>query len=111
MNPAERWARTYIPVPALLGLQFTETGLMVWTTRSVEQLDAFGVRRGEPQEDVAPGGEATGAMRGEGPALGLAHLVEEVEGIRRPEFAPRPGKACRWCEYRSSCADAAPLAS
>ena len=71
-----------LPAPVRLGLHFAETGLMVWTTRSVEELDAFG-----------------------------AHLVGEVEAIRRREFAPRPGKACRWCEYRSSCADAAPLAS
>jgi RecB family exonuclease len=71
-----------LPAAARLGLHFAETGLVVWTTRSVEELDAFGAR-----------------------------LVGEVEAIRRREFAPRPGKACRWCEYRSSCADAAPLAS
>ena len=53
---------------------------MVWTTRSAEELDAFGAR-----------------------------LVGEVGAIRRREFEPRAGTACRWCEYRASCADAAPL--
>ena len=54
---------------------------MVWTTRSAEELEAFGAR-----------------------------LVAEVGAIRRREFAPRAGTACRWCEYRAACPDAAPLA-
>jgi len=68
-----------LEAPARLGLHFAETGLMVWTTRSAEDLDAFGAR-----------------------------LVGEVEAIRRREFAPRPGTACRWCEYRATCPDASP---
>jgi DNA helicase II / ATP-dependent DNA helicase PcrA len=68
-----------LPAPARLGLHFAETGLMVWTTRSAEELDAFGAR-----------------------------LVGEVGAIRRREFAPRPGSACRWCEYRATCPDASP---
>ena len=47
---------------------------MVWTTRSAEELEAFGAR-----------------------------LVAEVGAIRRREFAPRAGTACRWCEYRAAC--------
>jgi RecB family exonuclease len=71
-----------LPAPARLGLHFAEPGLMVWTTRSAEELDAFGAR-----------------------------LVAEVGAIRRREFAPRPGNACRWCEYRATCPDATPVAS
>jgi hypothetical protein len=70
-----------LPAAARLGLHFAEAGLMVWTTRSAQDLDTFGIR-----------------------------LVREVGAIRRREFSPRPGAACRWCEYRSTCADAAPLA-
>ena len=68
-----------LPAPVRLGLHFAEPGLMVWTTRSAEDLDAFGAR-----------------------------LVGEVGAIRRREFAPRPGIACRWCEYRATCPDASP---
>ena len=71
-----------LPAAARLGLHFAETGLMVWTTRSAEELDAFG-----------------------------AGLVREVAAIRRREFGPRPGNACRWCEYRATCPDVASLAS
>jgi len=71
-----------LPAAARLGLHFAEPGLMVWTTRSAEELDAFGVV-----------------------------LVAEVGAIRRREFGPRPGKACRWCEYRATCPDVAPVAS
>ena len=60
-----------LPAAARLGLHFAEPGIMVWTTRSAEELEAFGVR-----------------------------LVAEVAAIRRREFAPRAGTACRWCEYR-----------
>jgi putative RecB family exonuclease len=71
-----------LPAAERLGLHFAESGLMVWTTRSAEELDAFG-----------------------------AGLVAEVGAIRRREFEPRPGTACRWCEYRATCPDAAPAAS
>ncbi len=71
-----------LPAAARLGLHFAEPGLMVWTTRSAEELDAFG-----------------------------AGLVAEVGAIRRREFAPRVGSACRWCEYRAACPDALPAAS
>ena len=71
-----------LPAAARLGLHFAETGLTVWTTRSAEELDAFGVG-----------------------------LVAEVGAIRRREFASRPGKACRWCEYRATCPDSAPSAT
>ena len=70
-----------LPAASRLGLHFAETGLTVWTTRSTEELDAFGAR-----------------------------LVGEVSAIRRREFAPRPGGACRWCEYRAACPDAVPVA-
>ena len=68
-----------LPVPSRLGLHFAEPGLTVWTTRSVEALDAFGAR-----------------------------LCATVGAIRRREFAAYPGRACRWCEYRSTCPDATP---
>ena len=71
-----------LPAAARLGLHFAETGIMVWTTRSAEELEAFGAR-----------------------------LVAEVGAIRRREFEPRAGSACRWCEYRAACPDAAPVAS
>jgi len=71
-----------LPAAARLGLHIAEPGLMVWTTRSAEELEAF-----------------------------RARLVAEVGAIRRREFAPRAGTACRWCEYRTSCPDAAPVAS
>ncbi len=71
-----------LPGAARLGLHFAETGHMVWTTRSAEEIDAFGVR-----------------------------LVGDVGAIRRREFDPKPGTACRWCEYRATCPDAAPLPS
>jgi RecB family exonuclease len=71
-----------LPAPVRLGLHFAETGLTVWTARSADEIDAFGVA-----------------------------LVAEVAAIRRREFAPRAGAACRWCEYRAACPDAALLAS
>jgi hypothetical protein len=37
--------------------------------------------------------------------------VAEVGAIRRREFEPRAGTACRWCEYRAACPDAAPFAT
>jgi RecB family exonuclease len=71
-----------LPAPARLGLHFAESGLVVWTTRSAEDLAAFGAR-----------------------------LVDEAGAIRRREFEPRPGRACRWCEYSATCPDSASLAS
>lgn len=71
-----------LPAAVRLGLHFAESGLMVWTTRSAEELEAFGAR-----------------------------LVAEVRAIRRREFAPRAGTACRWCEYRAACPDAAAVAT
>ena len=71
-----------LPAAARLGLHFAEPGLMVWTTRSAEDLEAFGAR-----------------------------LVAEVGAIRHREFGPRAGSACRWCEYRAVCPDAAPVAT
>ena len=65
-----------LPVPARLGLHFAEPGLTVWTTRTSDELDAFGQR-----------------------------LSATVGAIRRREFAARPGWACRWCEYRTTCPD------
>ena len=68
-----------LPAAARLGLHFAEAGVTVWTTRSAEELDAFGAR-----------------------------VADEVGAIRRREFGPRPGTACRWCEYRAACPDASP---
>jgi RecB family exonuclease len=68
-----------LPAPSRLGLHFAEPGLTVWTTRSVEALDAFGGR-----------------------------LCATVGRIRRREFAAHPGPACRWCEYRATCPDGTP---
>lgn len=69
-----------LPAASRIGLHFAETGLMVWTTRSAEDLDAF-----------------------------AAGIGDEVGAIRRREFEPRAGTACRWCEYRAACPDAAVL--
>jgi putative RecB family exonuclease len=69
-----------LPAAARLGLHFAQSGLIVWTTRSAKELDAFG-----------------------------AQLAAEVGAIRQREFAPRPGFACRWCEYRAECPNAAAL--
>ena len=71
-----------LPAATRLGLHFAEPGLMLWTTRSAEDLEAFGNR-----------------------------LVGEVGAIRRREFEPRAGTACRWCEYRAACPDAAAVAT
>lgn len=68
--------REILPVPARLGLHFAEAGLTVWTTRTPDQLDAFGQR-----------------------------LSATVGAIRRREFAANPGWACRWCDYRATCPD------
>lgn len=63
-----------LPAPSRLGLHFAEAGLTVWTTRSLQALDAFGAR-----------------------------LCAIVGAIRRREFAAHPSPACRWCEYRLTC--------
>ncbi len=69
--------------PALrLGLYFAESGEMLWTTRTDEQLAAF----------------ETG-------------LVETVGQIHDREFPARPAPwRCRWCEYRRECPAASPEA-
>jgi RecB family exonuclease len=69
-----------LPAPARLGLHFAETGETVWTIRASDDLEAFESRLGD-----------------------------DVAAIRRREFDPHPGDACRWCEYRSTCLDVAPL--
>lgn len=66
-----------LPPAARLGLHFAETGVMLWTTRSPEQLQSF-----------------------------AASLAATVAAIRRRAFDPRPGRGCRWCEYRASCPSA-----
>ena len=71
-----------LPAATRLGLHFAETGIMVWTTRSADELEAFGTR-----------------------------LVAEVGAIRRREFAPRAGTACRWCAFWRASPDAAAAAS
>ena len=70
-----------LPAPSRLGLHFAESGLTIWTTRSVEALDAFGAR-----------------------------LCATVGAIRHREFAAHPGRACRWCEYRATCPEGDGLA-
>jgi len=67
-----------LPAPIRLGLHFAEAGHTTWTTRSADELAAFGDR-----------------------------LCADVGAIRRRAFDPRPGPACRWCEYRATCPDAA----
>ncbi len=69
-----------LPPASRLGLYFAESGELLWTTRSVEQLDAF----------------ETG-------------LVETIGRIHDREFAARPAPwRCRWCEYRRECPEASP---
>ena len=67
-----------LPPASRLGLYFAESGELLWTTRSNEQLAAF----------------ETG-------------LVETVGRIHDREFAARPAPwRCRWCEYRRECPEA-----
>ena len=61
-----------------LGLYFADAGELAWTTRTAEQLAAFG-----------------------------AGLVETVGHIHAREFDGRPSSwRCRWCEYRRECPEA-----
>ena len=65
-----------------LGLYFAESGELLWTTRTDEQLAVF-----------------------------ESGLVETVGRIRDREFAARPAPwRCRWCEYRGECPEASPAA-
>ncbi len=67
-----------LPPASRLGLYFAESGELLWTTRTNEQLAAF----------------ETG-------------LVETVGRIRDREFAARPAPwRCHWCEYRRDCPEA-----
>jgi putative RecB family exonuclease len=71
-----------LPPASRLGLYFAESGELLWTTRTDEQLATF----------------ETG-------------LVETVGRIRAREFAARPAPwRCRWCEYRGECPKASPEA-
>lgn len=71
-----------LPPASRLGLYFAESGELVWTTRTEEQLAAF-----------------------------EAGLVETVGRIRAREFEARPAPwRCRWCEYRHECPAASPEA-
>jgi putative RecB family exonuclease len=71
-----------LPPASRLGLYFAESGELLWTTRTDEQLAAF----------------ETG-------------LVETVGRIHDREFAARPAPwRCRWCEYRSECPETSPAA-
>ena len=63
-----------------LGLYFAESGELLWTSRTDEQLAAF-----------------------------ESGLVETVGRIHDREFAARPAPwRCRWCEYRRECPEASP---
>jgi DNA helicase II / ATP-dependent DNA helicase PcrA len=85
------WARGGLRDPASgvtllpasrLGLYFAESGELLWTTRTDEQLAAF-----------------------------ESGLVETVGRIHEREFAARPAPwRCRWCEYRRECPDASTAA-
>jgi putative RecB family exonuclease len=65
-----------------LGLYSAESGELLWTTRTDEQLAVF-----------------------------ESGLVETVGRIRDREFAARPATwRCRWCDYRGECPEASPAA-
>jgi RecB family exonuclease len=71
-----------LPPASRLGLYFAESGELLWTTRTDEQLTTF----------------ETG-------------LVETVGRIHARDFAARPAPwRCRWCEYRRECPEASPEA-
>jgi RecB family exonuclease len=71
-----------LPPASRLGLYFAESGELLWTTRTDEQLAVF-----------------------------ESGLVETVGRIRDREFAARPATwRCRWCEYRGECPEASPAA-
>jgi putative RecB family exonuclease len=68
-----------VPPASRLGLYFAESGELLWTTRTDEDLAAF-----------------------------ESGLVETVGGIHGREFTARPVSwRCRWCEYRRECPEAA----
>jgi putative RecB family exonuclease len=67
-----------LPPASRLGLYFAESGELLWTTRTDEQLAAF-----------------------------ESGLIETVSRIHGREFAARPAPwRCRWCEYRRECPEA-----
>jgi putative RecB family exonuclease len=71
-----------LPPASRLGLYFAESGELLWTTRTDEQLAAF-----------------------------ESGLVETVGRIHDREFAARPAPwRCRWCEYRGECPETSPAA-
>jgi putative RecB family exonuclease len=71
-----------LPPASRLGLYFAESGELLWTTRTDEQLAAF-----------------------------ESGLSETVGRIHDREFAARPAPwRCRWCEYRSECPETSPTA-
>jgi hypothetical protein len=58
-----------------VGLYFADPGIMAWTSRTPDQVAAFGDR-----------------------------LTAVVRRIRAREFPARPAEGrCRWCEYRTTC--------
>ena len=67
-----------LPPASRLGLYFAESGELLWTTRTNEQLAGF-----------------------------ESGLVDTVGRIRDREFTARPASwRCRWCEYRRECPEA-----
>jgi putative RecB family exonuclease len=71
-----------LPPASRLGLYFAESGELLWTSRSDEQLDTF-----------------------------ESGLMETVGRIRDREFTARPSPwRCRWCEYRRECPEASTAA-
>ena len=64
-----------LPAPVRLGLYFADPGVTMWTTRTADQVAAFGDR--------------------------LAAAVRRIRGREFPA-APAQGR-CRWCEYRTTC--------
>ncbi len=70
-----------LPPASRLGLYFAESGELLWTARTEEQLAAF-----------------------------ESGLIETVGQIHDREFAARPAPwRCRWCEYRRECPEASPV--
>ena len=71
-----------LQAPARLGLYFAEPGITVWTTRTADQVTAFGER-----------------------------FVAAVRRIRQRDFPASPAQGrCRWCEYRAMCSASAATA-
>jgi RecB family exonuclease len=64
-----------LPAPVRVGLYFADPGIMAWTSRTPDQVAAFGDR-----------------------------LTAVVRRIREREFPARPAEGrCRRCEYRTTC--------